>query len=495
MAAFGLLGWMAPSFVGLRAPAGAVSWPAPRPIAVWAEMLRDLLVSNAGLHEAIGKSARVAPAAIRDEVRALYVRAQRGDLSSALARFADDMDDAIADTVVTALQIADQRAVSDLGAMLAAVATSTRETVAMQLRINAARARTYRTAQLIAGIVAFFVGLLVRHQPRLHGAVRHVRRAARADRGGRPRRRVDLGDGRALAPGPGAARLLRVAGRRRRRRSGDDLGRPARRRARRRAVAHRPRPRPAGPAAARRSPTSSSSRASSTAPRAGRGAGVRRRWHGLAARLAGTPSERLARRPRRARPHAGAPRARQARLRRAVLRASRSCRRSLFPLLDVGVPVLTTVVGALLFAAAGWCYPDVEVRSRAVAARRAWSQALTVYVDIVGISLAGGAGVEDALMVAARAGTGPQFAELDATLRAAQTRRRKLWHALDELGARADILPAARAGVGRRPRRRVRLADPRDAAGQGQRDARSASSPRPRPTPRRRPRRWASPRR
>ncbi len=54
-------------------------------IAVWAEMLRDLLVSNAGLHEAIGKSARVAPAAIRDEVQALYVRAQRGDLSAALA--------------------------------------------------------------------------------------------------------------------------------------------------------------------------------------------------------------------------------------------------------------------------------------------------------------------------------------------------------------------------------------------------------------------------
>ena len=28
-------------------------------------------------------------------------------------------------------------------------------------RINAARARTYRTAQLIAGVVAFFVGILV----------------------------------------------------------------------------------------------------------------------------------------------------------------------------------------------------------------------------------------------------------------------------------------------------------------------------------------------
>ncbi len=64
-----------------------------------------------------------------------------------------------------------------------------------------------------------------------------------------------------------------------------------------------------------------------------------------------------------------------------------------------------------------------------------------MYVDIVGISLAGGAGVEEALMVAAGAGSGPQFEELDATLRAAQTRRRKLWHALDDLGARADIVP------------------------------------------------------
>ena len=163
-------------------PAGGASWRARRPIAIWAEMLRDLLVSNAGLHEAIGKSARVAPAAIRDEVRALYVRAQRGDLSAALARFAADMDDPIADTVVTALQIAEQRAVSDLGELLGAVATSTRETVAMQLRINATRARTYRTAQLIAGIVAFFVGLLVVTNRDVHGAVRHVRRSDRAHR-------------------------------------------------------------------------------------------------------------------------------------------------------------------------------------------------------------------------------------------------------------------------------------------------------------------------
>jgi tight adherence protein B len=160
MASFAVIGWLIPSFVGLRARRRR-ELARSEAVAAWAEMLRDLLVSNAGLHEAIGKSARVAPAAIRDEVKALYVRTQRGELATALARFADDMDDGIADTVVTALQIADQRAVADLGQMLAAVASSTRETVAMQLRINAARARTYRTAQLITGIVAFFVGVLV----------------------------------------------------------------------------------------------------------------------------------------------------------------------------------------------------------------------------------------------------------------------------------------------------------------------------------------------
>jgi hypothetical protein len=160
MVACAVLGWFVPSFLGVRARRRR-QLARSEAVAVWAEMLRDLLVSNAGLHEAIGKSARVAPLAIRDEVRALYVRTQRGELASALTRFADEMDDGIADTVVTALQIADQRAVSELGEMLAAVAASTRETVAVQLRINAARARVYRTAQLIAGIVAFFIGVLL----------------------------------------------------------------------------------------------------------------------------------------------------------------------------------------------------------------------------------------------------------------------------------------------------------------------------------------------
>ena len=432
-AAAGLAGWLAPTFVGLRARRRR-QLARSEAIAIWAEMLRDLLVSNAGLHEAIGKSARVAPDVIRDEVRALYVRAQRGDLSAALVRFAADMDDAIADTVVTALQIAEQRAVSDLGELLGAVATSTRETVAMQLRINATRARTYRTAQLIAGVVAFFVGVLVvtnrtymapfgtfTGQLVLIGVcvgggqrpVGHGRALAAGARRTAAARRTARGDGviwaallgamlaagcwlvaRALVP---PARSLRVlAGRARgappagRRPHGDDV-RPA---------PAMGRPRGAARGVGRRSGSPPTSPCS-------------------AARPCGTRSTSSA----------------------TACCSSRSplVPTVLFPALDVDAPLLATGIGALLFGAAGWTYPDVEVRSRALATRRAWSRALTVYVDIVGISLAGGAGVEDALMVAARAGSGPQFAQLDAALRAAQTRRQKLWHALDELGRRGDI--------------------------------------------------------
>jgi tight adherence protein B len=130
-------------------------------VAVWAEMLRDLLVTNAGLREAIAKTARFAPPAIAAEVRALDVRAQRGELATALRRFADDVDDSVADTVVVALLLAERRAVADLGGMLAATAQSARDNVAMQLRVDTARARVFRTAQLIAGVLSFFMIVLI----------------------------------------------------------------------------------------------------------------------------------------------------------------------------------------------------------------------------------------------------------------------------------------------------------------------------------------------
>ena len=453
-------------------------------MAIWAEMLRDLLVSNAGLHEAIGKSARVAPPAIRDEVRALYVRAQRGDLGAALSRFADEMDDAIADTVVTALHIAEQRAVSDLGSMLAAVATSTREAVAMQLRINAARTRTYRTAQLIAIIVAFFVGLLVLtnrdYMEPFGTAVGQVVLAASSPSSGvsiwtmvvlsRPPRpptaahRRPLrcaGEGRMIWAALFAATL------------GAGVWLVARRWRRRRVRCTNCRP------------------SSSRHARARRRWGRARRWHRLAARVSTGTSER---RP----PTSPCSVVRPARHTldklgyALVLGVLALVPVAIAPLL--GVSPLPTAVAALLLAAAGWSYPDLEVRSRAAASApslgagpdglrrhrrhltRRWRRRRG------GVDGRG----QRRIRPAVRAARG------DAARR--PTRRRKLWLALDELGERADIVPlrelaaavdlAAEWGRGSARRcspRRTRCV--------------CASSPRPRPMPNGRPRRWASRRR
>jgi Flp pilus assembly protein TadB len=112
-----------------------------------------------------------------------------------------------------------------------------------------------------------------------------------------------------------------------------------------------------------------------------------------------------------------------------------------FPLSGTVISPVVPLAGIVVLAGLGWAYPDVELRSKAATARRAWAHALTVFTDVVGIALAGGAGVEDALLDAAAAGAGPQLEQLAATMHAAQTRRLKLWDAIDDLGAAADISP------------------------------------------------------
>lgn len=110
-----------------------------------------------------------------------------------------------------------------------------------------------------------------------------------------------------------------------------------------------------------------------------------------------------------------------------------------YPFVGLASLTLYTILGVLLLVAFGWIYPDLSLRSKARAKRRAWDGAITVFVDVVGISLAGGAGVDDALMDGASAGTGDELRSLAATLLAAQTRRRKLWNALEELGRSHDL--------------------------------------------------------
>lgn len=113
---------------------------------------------------------------------------------------------------------------------------------------------------------------------------------------------------------------------------------------------------------------------------------------------------------------------------------------SVLSVVGVAVSALTALAGVVLAGLTGWLLPDRRLRRDARRARTRWTHALTVYVDIIGISLAGGAGVEDAMIDAATIGSGPELGQLAATLAEAQTRRLKLWDALGELGTRFDLL-------------------------------------------------------
>ncbi|MER6902066.1 secretion system protein, partial [Amycolatopsis sp. NPDC000740] len=73
--------------------------------------------------------------------------------------------------------------------------------------------------------------------------------------------------------------------------------------------------------------------------------------------------------------------------------------------LGVDVPLLA----GLVLAALGFLTPDLDVRAKATQRRREFRDALSAFLDLVWITLAGGAGVEAALGDAAAVGTGPAF--------------------------------------------------------------------------------------
>jgi tight adherence protein C len=91
--------------------------------------------------------------------------------------------------------------------------------------------------------------------------------------------------------------------------------------------------------------------------------------------------------------------------------------------------------GAAVLAAAGWLAPDLAVAAQARARRRDARHALSAFLDLTVIGLAGGAGVEQALGQAAGTGTHPTLAAVRHALHHAVARHQPLWTPLDDLGA------------------------------------------------------------
>lgn len=125
-------------------------------LSTWIEMVRDTISAASGLNETLKATAVSAPTAVRTAVRQLAARAEREPLPDALAKFADELDHAVADTVAVNLGLAAANQIGSLQESLADIAENTRQEVSMRMRVETSRARQFTSARFIAGIVAVF---------------------------------------------------------------------------------------------------------------------------------------------------------------------------------------------------------------------------------------------------------------------------------------------------------------------------------------------------
>ena len=94
---------------------------------------------------------------------------------------------------------------------------------------------------------------------------------------------------------------------------------------------------------------------------------------------------------------------------------------------------------ALVLAAVGFVVPDLGIHADANRRRRDFRHALSSFLDLVVVALAGGGGVESALADAAGVGAGWPFAYLRRALDQARLAREAPWTALGRLGAELGV--------------------------------------------------------
>jgi Flp pilus assembly protein TadB len=108
-------------------------------------------------------------------------------------------------------------------------------------------------------------------------------------------------------------------------------------------------------------------------------------------------------------------------------------------LAGIGVPLLVPLWAALVLAAGAFMVPDLRLRLAAEERRRQFRHALGVYLDLVAISLAGGAAAEEALRNALADGQGWAFTRLRDTLADAHLEGTTPWEAMGRLGRELRI--------------------------------------------------------
>ena len=110
-------------------------------------------------------------------------------------------------------------------------------------------------------------------------------------------------------------------------------------------------------------------------------------------------------------------------------------------MMAVGVtpPLTVPALGGLAFGALFFWVPDLSVVQAAEQRRHELRRALSCYLDLVAMSLAGGRGVPEALPTAARIGTGWAFELIRSTIDRARLVGDTPWAALADLGKRTGM--------------------------------------------------------
>jgi Flp pilus assembly protein TadB len=165
LAVFALSGWVIPSLVvgavaavvathvtrGRATSAGGVDQV--EALASWVENVRDVLQAGNQPIGAIGATTETAPVVIRSEVRALFARLSAGQSpETVFRRFADDLDDPLADLVAVGLLIAVTRG-AETEAVLTTLATQARHQADRRRIVEAERAPMHREVLLVTLIM------------------------------------------------------------------------------------------------------------------------------------------------------------------------------------------------------------------------------------------------------------------------------------------------------------------------------------------------------
>lgn len=156
-----IAGWLAAS-IRRRRVGVDVGVERTEALASWVENVRDVLQSGNQPVGAIGATAETCPPSIRPHVRLLYARLSAGQPAEvAFRRFADDMDDALADLVAVGLLIAVSRG-AETEDVLSALAVQARHQADRRRIIEAERAPMRREVMMVSLVMcALLAGVFV----------------------------------------------------------------------------------------------------------------------------------------------------------------------------------------------------------------------------------------------------------------------------------------------------------------------------------------------